>query len=92
MERVDADVRDAAQKKIEPFQPVQGLDVGGAVAHGQVVALHQLVAEEVGEVEVFEIGLVGRPGRQQHDVGLVARARAGTTRWISREVLPFGSL
>ncbi|KAI3483332.1 hypothetical protein L1887_53787 [Cichorium endivia] len=59
-------VVEPAQDGMHPAQAAEGLEVDGAIAHGQVAALHQRVAELAGEEEVFEPAFVEASGGQQH--------------------------
>ena len=65
---------DAAEDGGDPFQPGQGLEEHLAIAHRQVVALHQGQAQIMGEIDMLEIGFVIGARRQQH--GAVAPRRA----------------
>ncbi len=58
----------------DAFQPGQGLEEDLAVAHRQIVALHQGQAQIMGEIDMLEIGFVVGARRQQH--GAVAARQA----------------
>ena len=63
---------DAAEDDGDTFQPRQRLQEHLPVAHRQVVAFHQREAEIMGEIDMFEIGFVIGPRRQQHGAALDA--------------------
>ena len=56
-------------------QASQGLEVEGGVAHGQVAAFDQRVAELARQIQVLEVALVETPRRQQHHQRRLATAR-----------------
>ena len=51
---------------MHPAQTAQGLQVDGRLAHGQVTALDQRIAELACQVQMLEITFVEPPRRQQH--------------------------
>lgn len=67
-ERVAIAVVLTTQDDMDAFQAAQGLQINCVAAYRQVLALDQRKTEVAGEIGVFEIGFVVRPGRQQHDV------------------------
>ncbi|MNZ74402.1 hypothetical protein D3C78_928500 [compost metagenome] len=75
LQRVAEVVVEAAQQRVHALQPAEGLQVDGAVAHGQVAALDQRIAELARQVEVLEVGLVEAPRGQQHHQRRLAVAR-----------------
>ncbi|MNJ65535.1 hypothetical protein D3C77_615520 [compost metagenome] len=50
---------------MDPAQSAEGLEVHRGVAHRQVAALHQGIAELTRQIQVFEIALVEAPRCQQ---------------------------
>ena len=62
----------AAQNDVDRQQAAQGFQINVIIAHGQVVAGHQRVAQVAGQVGVFEIGGAVRAGAQQHDPRILA--------------------
>ena len=58
----------------DALQPGQGLEEHRAVAHRQIVALHQRQAQIMGQIDMLEIGFVVGAGGQQH--GAVAARMA----------------
>ncbi len=75
LERIAEVVVEAAQHHVDRVQAAEGLEEHAVVAHGQVAALDQGVAQVARQVGVLEVGLVVRPGGQQHDARVVAVAR-----------------
>ena len=61
----------AAHDDIDGKQPAQRFQEHAVVAHREIAALDQRVAEVAGEKGVFEIGLVIRTRRQQHDARIL---------------------
>ena len=62
--------------EIDPLQPVQRLQVDLVVAHGEIAALDDRVAQVACEVGVAEIGGARRPRAHEHDPPVVASAKA----------------
>ena len=60
---------------VDRLQAFERLDEDAAVAHRQVAAFDQREAQIAREVRMLEVRFVVRPGRQQHDPGLVVRLR-----------------
>ena len=56
-------------------QARERLQIDAVVAHGEVVALDERDAEVAREIGVLEVGLVVRPGREQHDARPAGRRR-----------------
>ena len=65
---------DAAENGRDALQTGQGFQEHFAVAHRQIVALHQGEAEIMGQIDMLEIGFIVGTRRQQH--GAVAPCRA----------------
>ena len=74
-QRVAIVIIDATQNDIHRLQAPQGAQPHPSIAHGQITPLHQTVAEVVGEVGVFEVGFVERPGREDDHAGIVGVGR-----------------
>jgi hypothetical protein len=70
-------VGDMADDGLDRLQPGQFLEKHLAVAHGQVLTLHQGIAQVAGEQGVLEIDPTVRSGREQDDAWILA-ARGGT--------------
>ena len=66
----------AAQDHIDTVQSCQRFEKYVAIANGEVGALHERKSEVTRQIGMLEIGLVQRPGRQQHDLRIVRSARA----------------
>ncbi len=60
---------------MHPLQAGEGLEVQRGVAHGQVAAFHQGVAELARQVQVLEVALVETPGSQHHHQWRLAAGR-----------------
>jgi hypothetical protein len=71
-QRIAPGLVEPPQDDVDRAQAFDRLQPDMAVAHGQVVALGQGVAQAGGQVGMLEIGLVGRAGGQDNDLGLVA--------------------
>lgn len=56
-------------------QAGQSLEIEGGVAHGQVAAFDQRIAELARQVQVFEVAFVETPRREQHHQRCLAAAR-----------------
>ena len=67
LERIAVVVVHPAQDHVDRLQSAQRLQVHAVVAHGEVGAADQGVAEVLREVGLLEVGGVVRPRRQQHD-------------------------
>ena len=67
-----------AQDAVDRLQPAERLQIDPVVAHGQVLAGDQLIAQIARQIGMLEIGFVIGTGGQQYDPGLAARpARPG---------------
>ena len=64
-QRVQELVVDAFQQPMYPYQSFEGFEKQGLVSHDQVVAFHQRQTQVTRQVNVFEIGFVVGPGREQ---------------------------
>ena len=62
----------AADDDIHRKQAAERFQEDAIVAHREIAAFHQRVAEVARQERVFEIGLVIRTGRQQHDARIFA--------------------
>ena len=76
---------------VDRLQAAERLQEHAAVAHRQVAALDQREAEVAREVGVLEVGLVVRPGREQHDARVVAVCRGASAGSVSRSVRKNGA-
>ena len=77
-QRVAKIVVHAAQDHIHAVEAAQGFQKDAVVAHGQVLALDEHVAEVAREIGLLEIGFVVRAGREHDDAGIVRLARRET--------------
>ena len=75
LQRIAEVVVEPAEDHVHRLQAAQQLEEDAVVAHRQVAALDQRVAEVAGQVGVLEIGLVVRPRREQDDARVVAVVR-----------------
>ena len=75
LERVAEAVVEPAEDDVDRLQAFQRLDEDPAITHRQVAAFDQGEAQIAREVRMLEVRFVVRPGRQQHDPGLVSRLR-----------------
>ena len=57
-ERIAEAIIDTAQNDIDRLQPAQRFQRQAAIAHSEVVALHQRIAEIGGEIGMFKVGFV----------------------------------
>ena len=71
LERVAEPGVGPAQDDVDALEPTKRAHPDPAVAHRQVGALHQRVAEMGSQVSVLEGGLAPRAGAEQHDAGIV---------------------
>ena len=62
----------AAHDNVDGKQPAQGFQKHAVIAHGEVAAFDQRVAEVSRQEGVFEISLVIRTRRQQHNARILA--------------------
>ncbi|MCY1241433.1 hypothetical protein D3C86_1522710 [compost metagenome] len=60
---------------MHPTQATQGFQVHRGIAHGEVAAFYQRIAQLAGQVQVLEIAFIEAPGRQQDDQGHVVACR-----------------
>ena len=65
----------AAQDHVDRVQPAQRLQEDAAVAHGQVGAVDQHVAQVLRQERLLEVGRVVRPRAEQHDARVVVAGR-----------------
>ncbi len=72
-QRIEEGIVDPAVDHVDPLRAARRAHEDAALVDEQVGALHQLDAHLVGQEGVLEIGAVVVAGRQQHDVGLMAR-------------------
>ena len=75
LERVAEPGVGPAQDDVDTLEPTKRPHPHPAVAHRQVSALHQRVAEVGSQVGVLEGGLAPRAGAEQHDPGIVGVGR-----------------
>ncbi|MFO1522527.1 MAG: hypothetical protein U1G05_10900 [Kiritimatiellia bacterium] len=73
-ERIAEGVVHPPQDDVHRLQALQGLEEHAAVAHREIIALHQREAHVAGEIGLLEIGFVEGAGGQQHDAGGVGVA------------------
>ena len=64
------------QHDVDRLEPGQGAQPHPATPHGEVGPLHEVVAEEAGQVGVLEVARVAGPGGEDHRAG-VAAGRVG---------------
>ena len=70
-ERIAKAVVNAAQDHVDLLQPIHGLEKNAPVAHREIRSLDQRESEISRQIRVLEVGLVVRPGREQHDARIV---------------------
>ena len=75
LERIAVVVVQAAQDDVDRVQATQRLEEHAPVAHGEIAALDQRVAEVLGQERLLEVRRVVRPGGQQHDARVLAPVR-----------------
>ena len=75
LQRIAVVVVEAAQDHVHRVQPAQRLEEHAPVAHGQIAALDQRVAEVLRQERLLEVGRVVRAGGQQHDARVLAAVR-----------------
>ena len=75
LQRIAIVVVQPAQDHVHRLKTAEHLEINAVVAHRQIAALDQGVAEVLGEEGVLEIGLVVRPRREQDDARVVAVVR-----------------
>ena len=74
-ERIAERIVQPPQDDVNRLQAGQRFEIDALVAHRQVAALDQGVAEVARQIGVLEVGFVIRSGGQQHDARVVAVAR-----------------
>src|SRR5690606_37601502 len=80
LQRIAVVVVEAAQHRMYAAQAGQGLEIEGGIAHGQVAALDQRIAELTRQIQVLEVTFVETPRRQQYH-----QRRLATTRGLTRQ-------
>ena len=84
LQRIAVVVVQTAENRVDGTQPGHGLQEHAVVADGEIAPFDERESELPGEIGMLEIGLVVRPGRQQHDVRRLARRTGAPASNVSR--------
>jgi hypothetical protein len=83
LERVGRHVLHPAEEHVEGLEAAEGTQPDPAVAHGQVGALRQVVAEVGGQVAVLGVAAMGGPGGEHGRAGALPAGRRQGTQGLS---------